>query len=349
MTETPEKKKKKPPNKLYRRLLVLVGVLISVVFLYIAFRGLNPAAFVESLTDINLPLLFLAAATYFFAVTVIAWRWQFLLRAVRPISLVPLTQIVTIGYMGNNVYPLRAGEALRLFLLKRNHDVPVAGAATTVVIERVFDGIVMLSFILLGLLLVDVTSEQIQLVLSIAVPIFGIAVVVFFTLAAFPNLLRRLVGWVAGLLPDAMSDIVLALSDSIIDGLGSLRSPLHLAGAIVTSYTTWAIEAVVYWMVMWAFGLDLGYPVALLVVGTVNLAGLIPASPGQVGVYEFFVSAVMVAVGIAQDTALAYAIVVHIVIWLPVTLVGFGFLVRYGLGWDAIRNANQLQEAQSSS
>jgi uncharacterized membrane protein YbhN (UPF0104 family) len=93
---------------------------------------------------------------------------------------------------------------------------------------------------------------------------------------------------------------------------------------------------------MWAFGLELGYPVALLVVGTVNLAGLIPASPGQVGVYEFFASSVMEAVGVAQDRALAYAIVVHIVIWLPVTLAGFAFLVRYGLGWNDITKAKEL-------
>lgn len=99
---------------------------------------------------------------------------------------------------------------------------------------------------------------------------------------------------------------------------------------------------------MWAFGLELGYPVALLVVGTVNLAGLIPASPGQVGVYEFFASAVLTAVGIAQNTALAYAIVVHIVIWLPVTLVGFFFLVQYGLGWRAISNASELESDTES-
>lgn len=325
-------------NNTSRRLIVLIGIAISAFFLWIAFRGLQPETFLDSLSSINPLWLIVAAMTYFFAVAVIAWRWQFLLRAVKFVPLLPLSQIVAIGYMGNNVYPLRAGEALRLFLLKRNHDVPITGAATTVVIERIFDGIVMLSFILLGLLLVDVTSEQIQLVLSIATPIFVIAVIVFFTLAMFPKILEALIEQIAKFLPDALAKLVLSLSEGVLAGLQSLRSPIHLLGAILTSYSTWAIEAVVYWMVMWAFGLELGYPVALLVVGTVNLAGLIPASPGQVGVYEFFASAVMTAVGVAQNTALAYAVVVHLVIWLPVTLVGFGFLVRYGLGWRAITN-----------
>ncbi len=329
-------------NSTSRRFAVIIGVVISIFFLTIALRGLQPQAFLSSLSEINLVLIAVGAIIYFFAVTVIAWRWQFLLWAVKPVPLVPLTQIVTIGYMGNNVYPLRAGEALRLFLLKRNHGLAITSSATTVVIERVFDGIVMLSFILAGLSLVDITSEQIQLVLQIAVPIFVTAVLVFFTLAALPQTLRRVIVRTASLLPERLETLVMNLSETVLDGFGSLRSPVHLFGAIIASYSTWAIEAGVYWIVMQAFSLELGYPVALLVVGTVNLAGLIPASPGQVGVYEFFVSAVLAAIGVEQNLALAYAIVVHLVIWLPVTLVGFFFLVRYGLGWGAITHAKDL-------
>lgn len=336
-------KSKPKNNNSSRYIAVAIGVLISLFFLWVAFRGLNPSAFMESIQDINIGLLALGAMTYALAVIVIAMRWQFLLRALRSVPLIPLTKIVAIGYMGNNVYPFRAGEALRLFLLKRGHDVPVAGAATTVVIERVFDGIVMLSFILIGLFFVDVTSEQIQQVINIAMPIFAIAVVVFFSLAMFPKNLEKLIAFVAGFFPSAIQDRLINLGNDILSGLQGLRSPLHLLGAVIASYSTWAIEALVYWIVMQAFGLDLGYPVALLVVGTVNLAGLIPASPGQIGVYEFFASAVMIAVGVNQDVALAYAIVVHIVIWLPVTVVGFIFLLQYGLGWGAITNAQTLE------
>lgn len=334
-----------PQGQSRRLLLILIGIAISVIFLFLAFRGLQPEAFISSLSDLNPTWLLIGALVYGLAVTVIALRWQFLLNSVQRVALFPLTKIVAIGYMGNNVYPLRAGEALRVLLLRRNHGVRLAGSATTVVLERVFDGIVMLTFILIGLAGATVQSEEVRLVASIATPIFGIAVLVFFTLAAFPAVLRRLVEIIAKLLPTTLSEILLRISEDIIDGLSSLRSPVQLFGAVIASYTTWAIEAGVYWLVMQAFGLDLSYAVALLAVGTVNLAGLIPASPGQVGVYEFFVSSVLIAVGVAQDTALAYAIVVHLVIWLPVTLAGFGFLVQQGLGWSDIRKAQQIEAA----
>ncbi len=337
-----------PRKQSRRRWLVAVGVIISIIFVVIAFRGLQPGAFMDSLATVNLPLLGVAALSYFAAVTVIAWRWQFLLRAFQHVPLSTLTRIVAIGYMGNNAYPLRAGEALRIGLLSRDYDVPVAQAATTVAVERVFDGLVMLSFVLGGLLLVDVQSPQINLVASVAAPLFGVALLLFIVLAAFPNILAGLVERISQLLPERIGEILLSLSDDILSGLAGLRSPLHLLGAVITSFATWAIEAGVYWLVLVAFDLPLGYPVALLVVGTVNLAGLIPASPGQIGVYEFFASSVLMGVGIAQDTALAYAIVVHIVIWLPVTLVGFLFLVRRGLGWTDIQNARDLEENVAS-
>lgn len=330
-----------------QRIAIGLGLLVSVVFLYLAFRELQPEAFLDRLSEVNLLWLLIGAATYSLAVAVIALRWQFLLRAVKLVPLWPLSQIVAIGYMGNNVYPLRAGEALRVYLLKRNHDVPIAQAATTAVVERAFDGLVMLSFIIVGLLASGIASPEIETVVSFAAPIFLLAMLVFFILAAQPNLLRRVVGLVARILPESLANLVHSLTDGVIAGLEGLRSPLYLAGTVICSFITWGIEAVVYWMVMAAFGLELGYPVALLVVGTVNLAGLIPASPGQVGVYEFFASTVLMAAGVPQETALAYAIVVHVVIWLPVTVVGFLFLARMGLGINAVQQARTTEVPQS--
>ena len=119
--------------------------------------------------------------TYFVALIVIALRWQYLLRAVRLVPLHALAQLVTICYMGNGVYPLRAGEALRIYLLRRNHNVPLASATTTVMVERAFDGVVMLSFVLLSLQFIDIQSAEVETIVSIATPLFVGAVLVFFS------------------------------------------------------------------------------------------------------------------------------------------------------------------------
>ncbi|NWF68661.1 MAG: flippase-like domain-containing protein [Chloroflexi bacterium] len=332
-----------------QRLLVIVGMVISAIFLWIAFRNLNPEAVWEHLREINPLWLLLAVAVWFLALTLIALRWQYLLRSIKPVRLHHLLPLTAIGYMGNNVYPFRSGEVLRLLLLQRDHGIPFAKAATVVVIERVFDGLVMLTFIILPLLFIELSSPIVRQVALITAPLFLALLALFFVLAARPNILRRVVTFFCRFLPGRLRDLALRLSEDVLHGLEGLRTPADLAGAVVSSYTSWMVEAATYWLVSLAFNLGVSYAEILLVVGVVNLAGLIPATPGQIGVYEYAVTTVLAGLGVAQAPALAYALVVHIVIWLPVTLVGFFLLARRGLGWRAISHARELEHAASSS
>lgn len=321
-----------------------LGVLISVIFLRVAFLNLELAAVWEEIQKAQTGWLLLGAVVYFGAVSLISWRWQFLLRAVQFVPLTRLIPLVTIGYMGNNVYPFRTGEILRIALLRRNHQVPLAQATTTVIVERVFDGLVMLTFIVVSLQFIPIESEQVNMVATIATPIFLVALGVFFALAARPDTLRRLREMVSRFLPEKLRKPFSSLVEGVLSGLEGLRSPVDLAGAVVASFLSWGVEASVYWLVSFAFDLQVGYPVMLLVVGVVNLAGLLPASPGQIGVFEFFVGVVLAAVGIQDERTRAFALVVHVVIWLPVTVAGFIFLIRQGLGWSAITGAEAFEQ-----
>lgn len=326
-----------------QRLIVIVGIVISAVFLGLAFQGLNPAAVWSYIQEANVLPLLLGAILYFAAVSVISLRWQFLLRSVRFVPLTKLIPIVCIGYMGNNVYPLRSGEILRVVLLQRSHGVPIARATVVSLAERMFDGLVMITFVFVSLALLNLPSPTLRSIAIVTAPLFLIALVVFFVLAARPNILRRLVETVSRILPGKLRELALHLSDEVLAGLEAFRTPVDLAGTIICSYASWMIETSVYWLVSFAFNLQVDYATMLLVVGVVNLAGLIPASPGQLGVFEFFVITVLLTVGIPEAQATAYALVVHLVIWLPVTLAGFFFLARYGLGWNALVRARDLE------
>jgi hypothetical protein len=327
-----------------QRLLVIIGLIISVFFLWFAFRNLNPEAVWTHIRQINPLWLLIGVPVWFVALALIALRWQYLLRSIQRVPLSQLIPLTAIGYMGNNVYPLRSGEVLRLLLLQRNEGVPIAKAATTVIVERVFDGIVMLTFIIVPLLFIETSSPEVRQVATFTAPLFLTALVVFFALAAKPDVFRRVVAFFSRFLPGRLRVIALRLSEDVIHGLEALRTPADLAGAVISSYATWMVEASVYWLVALAFQLGKSYPEILLVVGVVNLAGLIPATPGQIGVYESFVIAVLIGLNVEQSPAQAYALVVHVVIWLPVTLVGFYFLARQGLGWQAITHARKLKQ-----
>ncbi len=335
--------------KINKWLIAGLGILISGVFLWFAFRNLNPEAVWAHIQQLNPVWLLLATAVLFLSMILIAWRWGFLLRSIKPVPLGYLTQVVLVGYMGNNVYPFRTGEILRIVLLQRFQRIPVAKSTMTVIVERVFDGLVMLTFILCALPLVPISSPEIQAMIRIATPLFLIALVAFFVLAARPTLFHGVLRSVGRWLPESISARLFRLGDELINGLQGLRSPLDLAGAVFASFASWSVQAVVYWMVAFAFNLQVSLPAMFLTVGVVNLAGLVPASPGQIGVFEFFTGLVLVAVGVNQTQAQAYALVLHVIVWLPVTLAGFFFLAKQGLGWDAITDARGLEQQTVSS
>lgn len=329
--------------RINRWVLVALGLLISLVFLWLAFGNLELDAVVGYIRQVNLALLALAVLVFIVSVVLIAWRWGFLLRAVDRVPLGYLTQLVMIGYMGNNVYPFRSGEVLRVVLLQHHARIPMAKSATTVIVERVFDGLVMLTFIIVALLFVEVSQPEIQAMVNVASVLFLGAVAVFFALAFRPDWMRAALRIVERLLPGRLAKLVDHIGEGILSGLESLRSPKDLAGAVFASFASWLVHGVVYGLVAAAFGLHLGYPVMLLAVGMVNLAGLIPASPGQIGIFEYFGGLALIAVGVPPEQAKAFALVTHVVVWLPATVLGFYYLIRQGLSWSAVTHARELE------
>src|SRR5512136_486411 len=128
-----------------------VGVLISVVLMWWALSKLDLARAWAAVESANYWWLIPGIAIFFVDVWVRAWRWHYLLKPLKSISTRTMFPIVCIGYMGNNIYPARAGELLRAYVLRRREGVPISASLATVLVERVFDGVVMLGFVFLNL------------------------------------------------------------------------------------------------------------------------------------------------------------------------------------------------------
>ncbi len=82
-----------------------------------------------------------------------------MLRPLKPIPLPRLFPVVCIGYFGNNVYPLRAGEVIRSYILRQREGIPITSSLATVFIERIFDSLIMLLFIFLALPFAPIPAE----------------------------------------------------------------------------------------------------------------------------------------------------------------------------------------------
>ncbi len=324
-----------------------VGVLISLLFLYLALRGLRLNELGEAMAGANYWWLLPGIAVYFVGVWARAWRWRHLLLPLKSISTARLFPITTIGYFGNNILPARAGELLRAVVLKRQEDVPISASLATIIVERVFDGVIMLAFVFINLPeLARLTSSSgfvgdIRTLAIIGTGAFLGALAVFLLAAMFPSKSLALFEKLNNrFVPQRFRVRLLALAERFLGGLAALRSPRQILMIFLTSVVIWLLETAKYWLVMHAFPFQVSFFALMLMNGIVNLATTIPSAPGYVGTFDAPGIAVLQAYEVSKAVAAAYTLVLHAALWLPITLVGAYFMLRTGINWnEAIEKA----------
>lgn len=320
-----------------------VGILISIIFLYFALRGLDFRSFWAAVRTAKYAWLIPGVAVYFVGVWVRAWRWHYLLRPIKQVPTRVMFPIVAIGYMGNNIYPARAGEVLRAVVLKRREGVPISASLATIIVERIFDGVVMLAFVFINLSELSRLTQGSGVIggLSIqtiaiwgSVAFFG-ALAVFLLAAMFPRQAEKITAWAINwFVPARFREKVAGVAYKFLGGLESLRSPRDALMVFFTSVVIWLLETGKYWFVMHAFNFEVSFFTLMLMNGIVNLATTLPSAPGYVGTFDAPGIAVLEAYGVAKAVATGYTLVLHIALWVPITLLGAYYLAREGISWS---------------
>lgn len=327
-----------------KRWQLWLGIAISAVLLWLALRGLQLAEVWAALKVANYLWLLPGIGAYTIAVWARAWRWHYLLRPLRRISTSSMFPVVAIGYMGNNIYPARAGELLRAYVLRRRESVPVSASLATIIVERAFDGVVMLGFVFLNLPRLAQVSADSRFAGSIrslafwGAAAFAAAVIVFLLMAIFPDATLRLTAWLLERFsPASLRERALGLAQRFVDGLSSLRSPKDVGMVLITSVVIWLLETGKYWFVMHAFPFEVSFFALMLMNGIVNLATTIPSAPGYVGTFDAPGIAVLEAFNVAPGVAAGYTLVLHAALWLPITLLGAFFMARESISWRRVQ------------
>ncbi len=318
-----------------------LGVFVSAVFLYPALRGLHLAEVWRYLREAQYVWIIPGVLVYFVGVWARTWRWHYMLRPLKHVSLSTLFPVVCIGYFGNNVYPARAGEVLRAYVLRRKESVPISASLATILVERIFDGLVMLLFVFIALPFAPSLGAYQRIVTLMSVAFFA-ALALFFWAAVQPDRVRRLYVVLADrLLPHRFRARADEMVDRFLEGIHFLSRPQDVLMVFVTSVLIWLAETVKYWFVMHAFSFTVPFIVLMLMNGIVNLATTLPAAPGYVGTFDTPGIAVLVAFGVDKNLAAGYTWVLHAALWLPITLLGAYYMWREHLRWSDVEKAEE--------
>jgi hypothetical protein len=287
----------------------------------------------------------MAIGFVFVALTYVArtFRWQALLNPLGTVRFKSTFHATVIGFAALGVLPARAGDLLRPYMLARREGLPVAATFATVVMERVLDMVAVLALLAVYVFTSSAEMpEAFRRPIELSAVIAAIAAVLLFVLmwvlATHPERVGTVVYATRRVLPHGLAMKLSELTIAFSRGFAAARSPVVLLIGVVWSFPLWICIAGESWAITRAFDIDMSFTGSFLVQAFLVIGVAVP-TPGGVGSFhEMYRLAVTNFFGASNDSAVAAAIVVHAVSFVPIVLVGLVLMAQDGLSF------HQLQE-----
>lgn len=315
-------------------LKIILGLLVSIGFLFLAFRQLDfqqmKLAFSQAKYWLLIPSLIIIFTSHWLR----SIRWKFLMNPIKEIPVGNLFSALLIGYAANMILPAHLGEFVRAYVLGKKREVPVSSALATIVVERIID---ILSIVLI-LAVTLVIYPFPGWVKKSGYIMFGFAIGLFIFLILMKRYTEATMKFIHAVLkpfPQSIKQTAEHLSRSFLDGLKPMKSKFDYGIIFVLSILIWLCYWGVLYINFYTFNLatdyQLGVTAGLVMLVITTISVVVPSSPGYVGTYHWLCQVSLELFHVPRAVGLTYAIVVHAINFFPVFFVGFILAWKEGI------------------
>ena len=314
----------------------IIGILISLVFLYLAVRKVDFEDLWMAIKNANywwtVPNMILMV----FSTWMRAYRWKFMVNPIKRLKVYPLFTSTMIGFMANNVLPARLGEFVRAYSLGEKAEISKSAAFATIVVERVFDGFSLLFILWITLLFSHFPdwvkrAGNITLILNIAL----LFTLIFLEVKTEPTL--RFFKGVFKFLPSTVSTKASEILYKFTTGLKVFRDWSSILWILVWSLLIWAVIGISNCFIFFAFNLYPPFHASFILLIMVALAVMLPSSPGYIGTFQYACIIALGLFGISQSVAFSFSVVLWVSQFLPITSLGLYYLKKEHLSLKGAR------------
>jgi uncharacterized protein (TIRG00374 family) len=304
---------------------LIIGIIISLVFLYLAFRKVDWSELWLALTGAQYWYIVPNIILVIFSMWMRAYRWKFMVNPIKKVGMRSLFSSVMIGFMANNILPARLGEFVRAYSLGTKEEISRSATFATIVIERIFDGFSLLFILWLALLLSpfpDWVKKASNLFLLINLVSLGFLIL----LEVKRDLALKFFSFIFRLLPFKLSSKAGEITEKFIGGLKVFRNVPSMLWILAWSILIWLVVGISNYFIFLAFDLQPPIQASFILLVIVSLGVMLPSSPGFVGTFQFFCVVSLATFGYDKNVALPFSIVLHASQYFPVTLLGLYYL-----------------------
>ncbi|MFC1533055.1 lysylphosphatidylglycerol synthase transmembrane domain-containing protein [Thermodesulfobacteriota bacterium] len=305
------------------------GLLISALFLYLAFRKVDLTRIWEVIRATDLPPLALVVLITLFQFVIRAWRWRILLESIKKTGFSNRLLSIFIGFAGNCILPARLGEFIRANYLGHAENISRSSTFGTIVVERFFDGFTLLFFLLIGIMGTTFPEELHAVsgsLRTMGLLFFLLYILIIVFLVGFKyktnlvlGLLDRLLFFFSQNLRSRVVDIIRNFSLGIVP----LKNTCHWIQAIFYSLLLWFSSLYQIQLIGYSIGLSLPFITTFLIMAMASFGVAIPSAPGFIGTFHLAVQYGFLFYGVPREEALSAAIIWHAALFFPTVFFGF--------------------------
>ena len=306
------------------------GIFFSLLFLWLALRGIDFKA---------IPNAILAIDPFYFVLLLLSYTLEMITRTYRWLIIQPTEKLnfkysfygLLLTFFFNNILPARAGELFKPFYFAKKGIADSGETLGTVVLERFFDGVMLLTLILISFQ--SFASSEMLKKAGIITAIFYTIILLGILLAIFKRgLFEKITEKVIGLFPVKLGNFIKKLVSKFIDGLSTIKDLKRLLKILISSVFCWASSVLTMWLCFKGFGFRENFIQASFLLTVLSISSMIPASPGVIGVYEYFCIFTLTKVlGHAENESAAFAIFMHGVQYIYILIFGIIILISEGI------------------
>jgi len=321
MTKTPVKKRR------FLNVKTLLGIVVSLLGLYLGFRKFDAAEFMLSLQETNGALFVVAMLVMVFQIFLRAVRWRFLIQPLKPAPLADVFGAQMVCYFGNHVFPLRFGEILRSYALNKTTGISTVSIFGTVVIERLLDAIFFM--ILLPITMLAFFPVWPEWMRWSAAGAAGTLLLLGLFILLFRRKQAVLSSYLRGKLENSRYRKLVQPIQNFLKGLQTLRHTPQLGMISLMTLIVWVLSIFNVWVTGTAVHVFFSFQNLLLLFFVTSAIIAVPSAPGYVGTYHAGAIGILLYMGYELSQAQALAVILHAVGFISLTSIGFVYFIKY--------------------
>lgn len=275
-------------NKNYYSYLSQLG--ISYIFLDLIFHNIDLKLFINAFKLIDLRIMVYIPFTMMLMLFIRAYKWKYLLSHIKPVRISSLFKTVVLGFMVNSILPARAGEFYRAYYLNKIEKINKSTIFSTIVLERIFDGL-MVGLSILYVFLFRVIKKDIFYkvgLLGLGLYIMAIAMMIIFYFKK--DFILTVIKYIFFFLPKTLLNKVLSLFDQFYEGLHVFKDFKNLF--LFTFYTllTWLVILLSNYLFLKSMNIFEIFPLGMsafdftvLMISILIFGVSVPSGPGSMG------------------------------------------------------------------